>query len=146
LIDLEDELGLDQNFPSVSTLTRLFRGLPETKVYEPNRPLVVREIKADIAHDLWQIDDMGAALYPGLGHMGLLNVKDVSSRVQTGIFSKNIPIVESIPIQKTTSKCFGGLLKSLECPKAYNPTEDLSLKKTSPKARFQPIYTYGSWD
>lgn len=36
-----------------------------------------------MAHDVWQIDDMGAEFYEGLGHVGLLNAKDVFSRVHT---------------------------------------------------------------
>jgi transposase InsO family protein len=88
LVDLEDALGSENSLPSIPTLSRLFRGLPQTRAHEPNRPLITATIKAAEAHDLWQIDDMGAKEYPGLGHVGIINAKDVSSRVQTGISFK----------------------------------------------------------
>ena len=53
--------------------------------YEPNRPLPCpKKHQGDSAHDLWQMDDKGADAYPGLGHVGILNVKDVHSRVHSG--------------------------------------------------------------
>lgn len=136
LTDLEDELGLDKNFPSVSTLTRLFRGLPETKVYEPNRPVYVQTIKADTAHDLWQIDDMGAEMYPGLGHMGLLNVKDVSSRVQTGILFKEYTHCREHPDTKDYVKMLRGAFKEFGMPKSIQSDRGSIFKENQSKSPF----------
>lgn len=83
-VDLEDDLAPGTRIPSPASLTRLFRGLEQTQRYEPNRPLPIKAVVARAAHDLWQIDDMGAERYAGLGYIGLLNVKDVYSRVHTG--------------------------------------------------------------
>lgn len=83
--DLEDELPVGSKIPSVSSLTRLFKGLECVQKYEPNRSLPCsQKQQGDAAHDLWQMDDMGAKNYPGLGYVGMLNVKDVYSRVHTG--------------------------------------------------------------
>jgi hypothetical protein len=55
---------------------------------EPNRSLPSKApYEAEAAHDVWQIDDMDAERYEGGGHVGLLNAKDVFSRVHTACFA-----------------------------------------------------------
>jgi transposase InsO family protein len=86
-IDLEDEFGHQHLIPSRSSLSRLFKGRAEVQRYEPNRPLPqTNQSKGSAVHELWQIDDMGAEQYAGVGYAGMLNVKDVFSRVQSGTY------------------------------------------------------------
>lgn len=83
--DLEDELPTGSKIPSISSLTRLFRGLSSVQKYEPNRSFpCAKKQQGGGVHDLWQMDDKGAEIYPGLGYVGILNVKDVFSRVHSG--------------------------------------------------------------
>ncbi len=84
-VDLKEALPVGSKIPSVSTLTRLFRGLDSVQKYQPNRSIpCVKKQQAQAAHDLWQMDNKGSVIYPGLGYVGTLNVKDVFSRVHTG--------------------------------------------------------------
>lgn len=114
----------------------MFRGLPETKVYERNRPLVLQRIKADTAHDLWQMDDMGAEIYPGIGSIGLLNVKDVSSRVHTGILFKAYTHCRNHPDTKDYVTMLREAFKEFGMPKSIQSDRGPIFKENQSKSPF----------
>lgn len=107
-VDLHDALPEGSKIPSVSTLTRLFRGLDSVQKYEPNRRLpAAKNQQAQKPHDVWQMDTKGFVIYPGLGYIGTLNVKDVFSRVHTGCLLLSFDHCRSNP----SSRHYVGLLR-----------------------------------
>jgi hypothetical protein len=89
---IRTELLLDGRFsqsflPSLTTIANYLRAKGLVKIYEPNRPLAnVMLFNLTKAHQQWQIDDMGPESYPSVGFVGMINVKDVFSKVYVQTF------------------------------------------------------------
>lgn len=84
LAELNHKEKIDESrLPSMSTVKRILKAEGLIKAYVKRRPLSNTKCPKEIitAHQCWQIDDKGAELFPGIGHVILLDVKDVKSKL-----------------------------------------------------------------
>lgn len=78
---------INHKLPSIPTIANYLRDAGLVKPYEPNRPLAnVGLHRLRRPHQQWQIDDMGPELYEGVGYIGMINVKDIFSKVYVQTF------------------------------------------------------------
>lgn len=97
------ELILSKRFightlPSITTIANYMRSLGLVKMYEPNRPLaniILQNLTKP--HQQWQIDDMGPESYEGVGFVGMINVKDIFSKVYIQTFPVALEHTRSHP-------------------------------------------------
>ncbi len=143
-IDLEDGFPKEDHLPSITTLGRLFRFHHLGKKYEPNRPLPSGQIPKEIgAHDLWQIDDMGAELYCGVGYVGMLNAKDVGSRVQTACLLTNYEHSRQHPFSSTYLSMLRQAFTQFGMPKAIQADHgNLFYENTSKSPYPTPLHLW----
>jgi hypothetical protein len=84
--------------PSIRTINRYLSLEQLTKKYEKNRPLTSEaHCKVSAAHECWQMDDKGSEYYEGVGHIGMINVKDVQSSAYIQSFAVPLPHTRSHP-------------------------------------------------
>ena len=81
------ERFVNHKLPSIPTIANYLRYLGLVKAYEPNRPLTNITLQ-DLTrpHQQWQIDDMGPEIYEGVGYIGMINVKDIFSKIYVQTF------------------------------------------------------------
>lgn len=136
-VDLEDEFGLEQKLPSRSSLLRLFKAKAKVQRYEPNRPLPQgKKSKGVNVHELWQIDDMGAEKYAGVGYVGMLNVKDVCSRVQSGTYMINYEHCREHPSTKAYVALLRGAFTTYGLPKCIQADHGSLFHENASKSPF----------
>ncbi len=93
----QDNYG-QSTLPSLRTINRFLESHQKTVSYETHHPLTNPNIpEAKSAHDFWQMDDKGPELYEGLGYIGMINIKDVKSRVYVCSTAINLPHTRSHP-------------------------------------------------
>jgi hypothetical protein len=105
-----NELTTHQDFlggvlPSCSTITRCLKVSKLNKPYLPNRALTCDKVeKITQPHQLWQMDDQGSESYPSVGHVGMINIKDVFGKVY----------IQSFPVLFKHSRCHTSM-KDYQC-------------------------------
>ena len=99
LVELvEKDKYLKEDLPSYRTIERYLKSLNLSQSYEKHRPLEgTTRCKATESHDCWQMDDKGVEYYSGVGHVGMINIKDVYSCVHTQSFGIPLPHKRSHP-------------------------------------------------
>lgn len=78
--------------PGISTIKRYLSAEGLVKSYERARPLSDNKAPSTVSacHERWQIDDMGAEEHLGIGHVIMMNIKDVKSNVYVGSEGKAV--------------------------------------------------------
>ena len=85
---------LPSDLASVRTFGRYLSAHKLSKNYEKNRSLQVTKSPDVCAfHECWQMDDKGPELYPGVGYVGMINIKDQLST--TYVQSFGVPLAHT---------------------------------------------------
>ena len=78
---------LATDLPSERTVAELLKARCGVESRSKHRPLdSPQPVLAHRAHECWQMDDKGVEFYAGVGHVGLINIKDNQSHVHTQAF------------------------------------------------------------
>ena len=88
----------EQQLPSVRSINRYLSFQKLTKEYGKNRPLGTGAPPVPtFIHECWQMDDKGPERYGGVGHVGVINIKDGYSGVHVQSFGVPLPHTRSHP-------------------------------------------------
>jgi len=106
LVELKDEYGYTpDDLPDISSINRYLHQegfMPKREPYGRKPPQ--ERPNAKRPHDLWEMDAQGAELVDGLGHIAMINIKDVRSRVYCMAFPVLVKSGKSQP--KTIHYCW----------------------------------------
>jgi len=105
-VELEDEYGYaPDDLPDISSINRYLHQEGFMPKREPHGCKPPQENpKAKRAHDLWEMDAQGAEFVDGVGHIAMINIKDVRSKVYCMAFPVLVKSGKSQP--KTIHYCW----------------------------------------
>jgi hypothetical protein len=95
---IEQEGYEPSSLPSLSSIERLLSSKGLTKRRQKLRPLP-NALTSPIQkpHDCWQMDDKGGEVYEGVGHIGMINIKDKVSSTYIQSLAVPLPHTRSHP-------------------------------------------------
>lgn len=84
--------------PSSRTVGRFLKSKSLTAKYAKNKPLPNPKLpKVTQSHECWQMDDKGPEPYKGIGHVGMINIKDCHSSAYIGSVAISLAHTRSHP-------------------------------------------------
>lgn len=101
LVELEVEHDYDPStLPSIASVNRYLKQEGFIQKREPSSDLPRSkgcDQRAKRPHDVWQLDAQGAVLVDGIGHIAMINIKDVKSRIHGMAFPVPVGNANSQP-------------------------------------------------